>query len=47
VQALAIPGCGHHPAEETPEATLTALTAFLAPYSDRLAAARNPGRPAA
>jgi pimeloyl-ACP methyl ester carboxylesterase len=34
VQALAIPGCGHHPAEETPEATLAALTAFLAPYCD-------------
>jgi pimeloyl-ACP methyl ester carboxylesterase len=47
VQALAIRGCGHHPAEETPEATLTALTAFLAPYRDGLAAARNPGRPAA
>jgi pimeloyl-ACP methyl ester carboxylesterase len=47
VQALAIPGCGHHPAEEAPEATLTALTAFLAPYRDGTAAARNPGRPAA
>ena len=47
VQALTIRGCGHHPAEETPEATLTALTAFLAPYRDGLAAARNPGRPAA
>ena len=47
VQALAIPGCSHHPAEETPEATLTALTAFLAPYRDGQAAARNPGRPVA
>jgi pimeloyl-ACP methyl ester carboxylesterase len=47
VQALAIPGCGHHPAEEAPEATLTALTAFLAPYRDGPAAAHNPGRPAA
>jgi len=37
VQALAIRGCGHHPAEETPEATLTALSAFLAPYRDGLA----------
>jgi pimeloyl-ACP methyl ester carboxylesterase len=34
VQTLVIPGCGHHPAEETPEETLTALTAFLAPYRD-------------
>jgi pimeloyl-ACP methyl ester carboxylesterase len=47
VQALAIPGCGHHPAEETPEATLTALTAFLAPYRDAPTAAHNPGPPAA
>jgi pimeloyl-ACP methyl ester carboxylesterase len=47
VQALAIPGCGHHPAEEAPEATLAALTAFLAPYRDAPAATRNPGRPAA
>jgi len=42
VQALAIPGCGHHPAEETPEETLAALTAFLAPYRDRPSAAHNP-----
>jgi pimeloyl-ACP methyl ester carboxylesterase len=34
VQALVIPDCGHHPAEETPEETLAALTAFLAPYRD-------------
>jgi hypothetical protein len=47
VQALAIRGCGHHPAEETPEEVLTALTAFLAPYRDGLAAARNPGPTAA
>jgi pimeloyl-ACP methyl ester carboxylesterase len=32
VQALVIPGCGHHPPEEAPEETLAALTAFLAPY---------------
>jgi pimeloyl-ACP methyl ester carboxylesterase len=32
VQALVIPGCAHWVAEETPEETLTALTAFLAPY---------------
>jgi pimeloyl-ACP methyl ester carboxylesterase len=31
VQTLVIPGCGHHPAEETPEETLAALAAFLAP----------------
>jgi len=43
VQTLVIPGCGHHPAEETPEETLAALTAFLAPYRDEHAAARHPG----
>ncbi|HWS92512.1 MAG TPA: alpha/beta hydrolase, partial [Mycobacterium sp.] len=43
VQTLAIPGCAHWVAEETPEATLAALTAFLAPYRDGTAAARNPG----
>jgi pimeloyl-ACP methyl ester carboxylesterase len=32
VQSLVIPGCGHHPAEETPEEMLAALTEFLAPY---------------
>jgi len=42
VQTLVVPGCGHHPAEETPEQTLAALTAFLAPYRDEPAAARNP-----
>jgi pimeloyl-ACP methyl ester carboxylesterase len=47
VQALVIPDCGHHPAEETPEETLTALTAFLAPYRDAPAAAHNPGPQAA
>jgi pimeloyl-ACP methyl ester carboxylesterase len=31
VQTLIIPDCGHHPAEETPEEMLAALTAFLAP----------------
>src|SRR5229473_923410 len=34
VQALVIPGCAHWVAEETPEETLAALTAFLAPYRD-------------
>ncbi len=43
VQTLVIPGCGHHPAEETPEETLTALTAFLAPYRDEQATAHTPG----
>ena len=38
VQTLVIPGCGHHPPEEAPEETLTALTAFLAPYRDEHAA---------
>jgi pimeloyl-ACP methyl ester carboxylesterase len=43
VQTLAIPGCAHWVAEETPEATLAALTAFLAPYRDSTAAVHNPG----
>ena len=43
VQTLVIPGCAHHPAEETPEETLTALTAFLAPYRDEQATAHTPG----
>jgi len=43
VQTVVIPGCGHHPAEETPEETLTALTAFLAPYRHEQTAARTPG----
>jgi len=47
VQTLVVPGCGHHPAEETPEQTLAALTAFLAPYRDEPAAAPNPGPQAA
>jgi len=34
VQTLVIPGCAHWVAEETPEETLAALTAFLAPYRD-------------
>jgi pimeloyl-ACP methyl ester carboxylesterase len=32
VQTLVIPDCAHYPAEEAPEETLAALTAFLAPY---------------
>ncbi|MFD9187362.1 alpha/beta fold hydrolase [Streptomyces phaeochromogenes] len=35
VESLVLPECGHYPAEEAPEAMLTALTAFLAPYRDR------------
>jgi pimeloyl-ACP methyl ester carboxylesterase len=43
VQTLVIPGCGHHPPEETPEEVLTALTAFLAPYRHEWAATHNSG----
>ena len=43
VQTLVIPGCAHWVAEETPEETLAALAAFLAPYRDEQAAAHNPG----
>jgi len=32
VQGLVIPNCGHWLAEQAPEAVLSALTAFLAPY---------------
>jgi pimeloyl-ACP methyl ester carboxylesterase len=35
VQTLVMPGCAHWVPEEAPEETLTALTAFLAPYRDR------------
>jgi pimeloyl-ACP methyl ester carboxylesterase len=38
VQTLVIPGCAHWVAEETPEETLAALTAFLAPYEQELGA---------
>jgi pimeloyl-ACP methyl ester carboxylesterase len=34
VQSAVIPGAGHWFAEEAPEETLAALTAFLAPYRD-------------
>jgi pimeloyl-ACP methyl ester carboxylesterase len=34
VQTHVIPGCGHWVAEQAPEETLAALTAFLAPYRD-------------
>jgi pimeloyl-ACP methyl ester carboxylesterase len=45
VQSLSIPGCGHHPAEETPDELLAALTTFLAPYRDRTATERQPLAP--
>ncbi|WP_342030679.1 hypothetical protein [Streptomyces melanosporofaciens] len=34
VESHVLPGCGHYPAEEVPEAMPAALTAFLAPYRD-------------
>ncbi|WP_310721037.1 alpha/beta fold hydrolase [Streptomyces lydicus] len=34
VASVVVPGCGHYPAEEAPDAVLSALTAFLAPYRD-------------
>jgi pimeloyl-ACP methyl ester carboxylesterase len=34
VETLVLPGCGHYPAEEAPEAMLDALTGFLAPYRE-------------
>ena len=43
VQALVIQGCAHWVAEEAPEETLTALTAFLAPYRDEQTATYSPG----
>jgi hypothetical protein len=42
VQTLVIPGCGHWVAEQAPGELLAALTAFLAPYRDRAAAAPSP-----
>lgn len=55
VQSVVIPGAGHWLAEEAPDALVTALTPFLAPYRDGTAvqvaavqveAARRPTRPA-
>ncbi|TDD93357.1 alpha/beta fold hydrolase [Actinomadura rubrisoli] len=34
VESVVLTDCGHYPAEEAPEAMLSALTAFLAPYRD-------------
>jgi pimeloyl-ACP methyl ester carboxylesterase len=48
VPTAVIPGAGHWFAEEAPEETLAALTAFLAPYSDGEGAAKERGpQPAA
>jgi pimeloyl-ACP methyl ester carboxylesterase len=47
VQGMIIPDCGHWLAEEAPDQMLAALTAFLAPYRDGAAAARNPSPHAA
>jgi pimeloyl-ACP methyl ester carboxylesterase len=38
LRSIVLPDCGHFPAEEAPEATLAAVTEFLAPY--RLTGAR-------
>ena len=42
VQNAVIPGAGHWFAEEAPEETVAALTAFLTPYRDSAAAAQSP-----
>ena len=41
VQITVLTGSGHWVAEQAPEQLLTALTAFLAPYRNGAAAARN------
>ncbi|HEV2259684.1 MAG TPA: alpha/beta hydrolase [Streptosporangiaceae bacterium] len=41
VQTVVLTGSGHWVAEQAPEQLLTALTAFLAPYRNGAAAARN------
>ena len=43
VQSVVIPDTGHFVAEEAPDEMLAALTAFLAPYGDGLAEARDAG----
>jgi pimeloyl-ACP methyl ester carboxylesterase len=42
VQNAVIPGAGHWFAEEAPEETVAALTAFLTPYRDSAAAGQSP-----
>ncbi|GAA2304433.1 alpha/beta hydrolase [Streptomyces violaceusniger] len=34
VESVVLPDCGHYPAEEAPDAMLSALTPFLAPYRE-------------
>ena len=41
MQTLVIPGCAHWVAEQAPEQLLAALTTFLAPYRDGMAAAHD------
>jgi pimeloyl-ACP methyl ester carboxylesterase len=41
LESVVIPGAGHWVAEEAPDAMLTALTSFLAPYRDGTGAART------
>ena len=41
VEGVVIAGAGHFPAEEAPGEMLAALTQFLAPYRDRMAAPKN------
>jgi hypothetical protein len=41
VQSAVIPGAGHWFAEQAPEETVAALTAFLAPYRDGSPAAHD------
>src|SRR6201995_1370939 len=41
VQTVVLAGSGHWVAEQAPEQLLAALTAFLAPYRDEMAAAQN------
>ena len=41
VQTMVLAGSGHWVAEQAPEQLLAALTAFLAPYRDGVAAAQD------
>ncbi len=34
MESVVLPGCGHYPAEETPDAMLSSLTPFPAPYRE-------------
>jgi hypothetical protein len=44
VQSVVISATGHFLAEESPDELLAVLTAFLAPYRDGSASAREPSR---